>query len=101
VEADFFVRPLTCRYTLGFAALQAALPAIVGDCTEDERHNPANGDGIQHTTNGLLVWRKADNFTAFTDGYRTWVSGPDGIKERLNTERFAWEANPTGLPVAP
>src|SRR5439155_10452091 len=39
----------------------------------------------------LLVWRKADNFTAFTDGYRTWVQGPFGLQKRLNTERFAWE----------
>ena len=46
-----------------------------------------------------MVWRKADNFTAFTDGYRTWVNGPDGLQQRLNSQRFAWEANPDGLPV--
>ncbi len=39
----------------------------------------------------MLVWRKADNRTAFTDGHRTWINGPDGLVERLNTERFAWE----------
>ena len=42
-------------------------------------HNPQNGDGLQETTawhgkGGLMVWRKADNFTAFTDGYRTWIT---------------------------
>jgi len=26
----------------------------------------------------VLVWRKADNRTAFTDGYRTWINGPRG-----------------------
>jgi hypothetical protein len=29
---------------------------------------------------GLLVWRKADNFTAFSVGYRTWVGGPSGSR---------------------
>lgn len=87
-----------CRYTLGFAALHAAIPATVGDCLEDEQHNPTTGDGLQHTANGLLVWRRADNFTAFTDGYHTWVIGPNGVQERLNTQRFTWEANPGGQP---
>ena len=38
-----------------------------------------------------MVWRKLDNFTAFTDGYRTWVNGPFGVQMRLNTEQFPWE----------
>ena len=41
------------------------------DCVTGEYHNPYNGDGLQQTSNGLLVWRKADNFTAFTDGFWT------------------------------
>ena len=36
----------------------------------------------------FLVWRKADNWTAFTDGYRTWINGPSGLQVRLNTEHF-------------
>jgi hypothetical protein len=48
---------------------------------------------------GLLVWRKADNWTAFTDGYRTWINGPAGIQQRLNTQRFSWEPNPDNLPA--
>ncbi len=87
-----------CRFQLGFAALHDLLPGIVGTCTENEGHNPANGDGIQHTSTGLLVWRKADNWTAFTDGYRTWIAGPTGLVTRLNTERFLWEAD---VPVNP
>jgi hypothetical protein len=92
-----------CHFQLGFAALQALIPTIVGACLDDEAY-AANGDSLQHTTNGLLVWRKhpqagTRNFTAFTDGYHSWVNGPMGLEERLNSERFAWEANPTGLPV--
>jgi len=90
-----------CRFVLGFATLERLLYRQVGFCLEDEQHNPANGDGLQHTTGGLLVWRKADNWTAFTDGYRTWVNGPSGLEGRLNTQRFPWEANPDRLPVVP
>jgi hypothetical protein len=88
-----------CQFVLGFATLERMIPQQVGQCLEDEQHNPNNGDGLQHTTGGLIVWRKADNFTAFTDGYRTWVNGPYGIQERLNTQRFRWEANPARLAV--
>ena len=42
-------------------------------------------------TGGLLVWRKADNHTAFTDGHHTWVNGPIGLQKRLNAERYPWE----------
>src|SRR6266542_1417260 len=59
-----------CDFVLGFAALRALLgPAVVGDCLENERFNPANQNAEQQTTGGLLVWRKADNWTAFTDGF--------------------------------
>ena len=51
----------------------------------------ANGDAQQHTTKGLLAWRKTDNFTAFTDGFHSWVNGPHGIQQRLNGQRFPWE----------
>ena len=89
----------TCTFQLGFATIDGMIPQVVGTCLENEQHNPANGDALQHTTNGLLVWRKSDNFTAFTDGYHSWVNGPDGLQERLNSQRFVWEANPDGLPV--
>ena len=38
--------------------------------------------------------RAADNRAAFTDGYRTWISGPNGLQVRLNTEQFDWEGQP-------
>lgn len=88
-----------CRFVLGFASLKTLLPAQVGGCLDDEAYNGVNGDTLQHTTGGLLVWRKLDNWTAFTDGYHTWVNGPNGLQERLNAQRFAWEANPDGLSV--
>ena len=89
-----------CQYQLGFTALHNLIPAIVLGCLTDETHNVANGDGLQNSAAGLLVWRKADNWTAFTDGYRTWINGPFGIQQRLNTLRYSWEANPDNLPAA-
>ena len=88
----------TCRFQLGFAALQHLLPSRVGQCLDDA-HYGVSGDATQHTTNGLLAWRKLDNWTAFTDGDHTWVNGPNGVQERLNNQRFSWEANPAGLPA--
>ena len=96
-----------CEFVLGFKALRDLIPERVGDCLDREGHNPDNGDGLQHTTawhgqGGLLVWRKADNWTAFTDGAWTWVSGPEGLRKRLNSERFAWEADgPVPAAAAP
>ena len=86
---------------MGFGTLASLLGAIAGEPLEDE-HYQANGDSTQRTSTGLMVWRKADNWTAFTDGYRTWVNGPYGLQQRLNTERFSWEKDPivqTAPPV--
>src|SRR5262249_29180817 len=43
------------------------------------------------------AWRKTDNWTAFTDGDRTWIQGPAGIQDRPNAERFSWESD-AGAP---
>lgn len=88
----------SCTFQLGFAVLQELLPDTVGTCVDDESYNPTTGDAVQQTSGGLLVWRKADNWTAFTDGYHTWINGPDGLVKRLNTERFPWEGDFTGDP---
>jgi len=85
-----------CHFELGFAALHDALPSTVGDCLDDEAY-AANGDSQQHTTGGLLAWRKSDNLAAFTDGSHTWVNGPNGIQQRLNTERFPFEHDQLSL----
>jgi hypothetical protein len=80
-----------CQLVLGFKTLHDLIPNVVGPCLENEHHNPENGDGLQRTTGGLLVWRKADNWTAFTDGSTTWINGPLGLQSRPNDQRFAWE----------
>lgn len=90
-----------CQFVLGFATLQRMIPQQVGQCVENEHYNPVNGDGLQRTTNGLMVWRKFDNFTAFTNGSRTWINGPFGLQTRSNAQRFAWEFNPDKLPIVP
>ncbi len=81
-----------CQFVLGFKTLRDLIGHdVVGECLEDQRYTAA-GDSEQRTTGGLLVWRKADNWIAFTDGYRTWVNGPNGLEQRLNTELLPWEA---------
>ena len=87
-----------CQFVLGFKALHDAIPDKVGDCLANQSYTPDSGDAVQqtiawHGQGGLLVWRKADNWTAYTDGSTTWVNGPFGIQRRANTERFAWEAD--------
>lgn len=99
VLADNHIDKGNCTYQLGFKQLADLIPEVVGQCQDNERYNPTSGDAIQPTDRGLLVWRKADNFTAFTDGYRTWINGPYGINTRLNTQRFVWENDPTYLQV--
>ena len=88
-----------CQFVLGFQTLHDMDPTDVGGC-QDNQGFAGNGDAQQHTSNGLLAWRKADNWTAFTNGYLTWINGPSGLVRRLNTQRFSWEANPDGLPLA-
>ncbi len=81
----------SCTFVLGFATMAQLVPQV-GQCLENQ-HYAANGDAQQTTTGGLLVWRKADNFTAFTNGATTWVNGPEGIQSRPNDRRFCWEAD--------
>ncbi len=89
-----------CSFEGGFRLLHNALPEIVGSCRGPEYHR-ATGDGFQWTSRGLLVWRKADNVTAFTDGYWTWINGPFGIQRRLNSQRFCWEIDATATCLQP
>jgi hypothetical protein len=93
-------QPANCAFQLGFRTLHDMIPDVVGDCIENEWHNAENGDGLQRTTRGLMVWRKFDNWTAFTNGYMTWINGPVGLQARLNTERFPWEGT-AAVPSVP
>ena len=85
-----------CKFVLGFATLKSLIdtadgPDTVGACLENEGFNPVLGEAHQRTAGGLMVWRKVDNWTGFTDGQRTWIHGPEGLQTRLNTELFNWE----------
>jgi hypothetical protein len=89
-----------CGFALGFQALHDQMPSIVGECQDDEYHGDS-GDGLQVTQGGLLVWRKADNWTAFTNGSTTWLLGPSGVQSRPNAGPFfSWEATPPPLEAA-
>jgi hypothetical protein len=89
------------EFRLGFKLMAGQIPDTVGEPIENEWHNAENGDGLQRTTRGMMVWRKADNWTAFTDGYLTWVNGPFGLQVRLNQERFGWEIAAPGDGLQP
>lgn len=80
-------------FHMGFAALADQIPDVAGTPLEQEHYGP-NGDSLQRTTTGLMVWRKADNWTAFTDGATTWINGAVGAVSRPNTQRFPWEGGP-------
>jgi hypothetical protein len=80
------------EFRLGFKSMAEAIPKVVGEPIEEE-HWGANGDSLQRTTTGLMVWRKADNWTAFTNGTMTWLNGPDGVQDRPNASKFDWEAD--------
>src|SRR5437764_13546569 len=56
-------RAQDCTFELGFQALHDLIPDVVGDCAA-EVSTSVGGDAQQQTANGLLVWRKADNWTA-------------------------------------
>lgn len=79
------------QFMMGFGTMSSIMGSLAGQPVENEWHG-ANGDGLQRTTTGMMVWRKADNWTAFTNGYMTWVNGPYGMQMRLNSDRFPWEA---------
>lgn len=86
---------MACTFELGFKQLHDQPGVVVGDCRGNELHAD-NGDALQQTSGGLLVWRKADNWTAFTDGSTTWINGPDGLVSRPNSgPLFPWEASPS------
>src|SRR5438046_2769847 len=94
----------TCAFQNGFLFMNQALGQdIVGSCRDNEHFNPLNGNIEQLTGNGLLFWRKCDNATAFTNGYLTWLNGPNGIQNRLAAGPLLdWEPiDPTAPPCTP
>ena len=95
--------PADCTFILGFKTLEGLIdaaegPTTVGECLENQRFD-AHGNAEQRTTGGLMVWRKADNWTAFSDGYRTWVNrGEDGLHVQINGAT-AMMAGPDGTAL--
>ena len=85
-----------CTFAQGFAALHEFMPSQVGDCIDNATYNPETGDALQHTTGGILVWRKLDNLLAFTDGSSTWINSSDGLVQRASSELFSVEPSDGG-----
>jgi broad specificity phosphatase PhoE len=65
----------------------------VGECRENERQIPGNGNAEQRTANGILIYRALDGRLLFSTDSRTWINGPEGLIDRPNNERFAWEGD--------
>jgi outer membrane protein assembly factor BamB len=87
-----------CQFQFGFATLHRLVPSHVGTCLDNAQYNPVTGDAQQHTTGGLLVWRRVTNLASFTDGQTTWLLGPSGFQSRPNAQRLPGEvAWPTYL----
>ncbi len=86
-----------CQFLFGFAALHNQIPAIVGDCAGPEVYTAAGS--TQLTTNGTLIWTKADGWVGFSNGYLTWTNVNGKLAVRLANQRFPGEANPGGLPL--
>ena len=88
-----------CEVSATFVDLYREVgPAIIGECQADEQQ-AETGDRSQPTTHGVLVWRSGDRRVVFTNGFETWLHGPNGLVKRLNTDRFAWESDPAPAPV--
>ncbi len=58
---------VTCQFILGFRTLYDLASSEVGDCV-DNQASASNGDAQPYTTKGLMARRKADDWTAFTNG---------------------------------
>jgi len=84
----------SCAFGQGFATMRDLVgAAVVGDCREDERQLPGNGNAEQRTANGTLIYRALDGRLLFTNDSRTWINGPDGLIDRPNNQRFPWEGD--------
>ena len=93
-----------CTPSAPFESLRAqAGTHVVGTAVDCARYTAA-GDQVQPTTTGQFLWRKADNWSGFTNGSRTWILVPTGVASRPNDQRFEWEPDfgaPGTLPYAP
>ncbi len=81
------------QFRSSFKALADLIPNVVGTPLEEE-HWDIEGNIVQRSTNGMLVWRRSDRWTAFTNGGMTWILGPYGLASRSNSQLFPWEFVP-------
>jgi hypothetical protein len=107
-----------CQFVLGFAAFRDMIGRdTVGECIENQRTITAlsqdehvqgsfsfrvsQGNVVQKTTNGLLVWQSSDNSTAFVNGTYAWLlMEPSGLR----SGPFPEQASPPAaapLPTGP
>jgi hypothetical protein len=91
-----------CQFVLGFQFLHGQLNGIDGNCIDNEHNDPnGTGDRVQGTFNpatgvqGYMVWQLATNTMRWTDGFRTFTYSSCGLQERLNTQSWVWEQNPS------
>jgi hypothetical protein len=88
---------------LGFGELHRTLSGKDGNCVDNEHDDPnGTGDRVQTTvkgdgTRGYMVWQRTTNSMRWTDGFRTFTYSKCLLQERLNTQTFAWEKNPSML----
>ena len=66
-------------FAAGFAVLQEAIGATMGDPVECERGDLASGDTFQRTTTGLAVYRADTNTAMFTTGRDHWAFTEQGV----------------------
>jgi hypothetical protein len=79
-------------FALGVADLKQQLGDTMGAPLECEHPVSANGDTIQQTTTGLVIYRAATNTVMFTDGWRHWALTARGV--------VRWEGTDTDPPAA-
>jgi phosphohistidine phosphatase SixA len=83
-----------CTFAYGFAAMVELVgPATVGECTEDERQIPGNGNAEQMTKNGRLVYRAIDGRVLFANASQTWINRDGTTVTRPENQRFEWEGD--------
>jgi hypothetical protein len=65
--------------------LIAVLGPTVGEPLECVHGNLENGDLLQHTSSGLLVYRTPRGTAVFTNGYVHWAMTPGGLVRWLGS----------------
>src|SRR5437773_1334245 len=72
-----------CTFGAGFDVVAATIPNQVGGCLTGPV-GLGNGDVAQQTTEGQMMWDKANNIVRYISGATTWVLGPFGVQARAS-----------------